>query len=126
MVPWSPPQPNWNPWTNCNIDEGPLAYVSIVHSKIGNFREFILISHKYSKTGLKQSLERIPKIGFLDQLLLTASQKYCRMLHSAILLTCIKPTSVFKTFVLSIFEWPFKTGFTVALKYIFSMLKIHD
>ena len=29
--------------------------------------------------------------------------------HSAILSTYIK----FKTFVLSIFEWPFKTGFTV-------------
>ncbi|PSN52665.1 Dosage compensation regulator [Blattella germanica] len=25
VVPWSPPQPNWNPWTGCNIDEGPLA-----------------------------------------------------------------------------------------------------
>ncbi|XP_046383681.1 dosage compensation regulator [Ischnura elegans] len=25
VVPWSPPQPNWNPWKNCNIDEGPLA-----------------------------------------------------------------------------------------------------
>ncbi|GFY61130.1 ATP-dependent RNA helicase A, partial [Trichonephila inaurata madagascariensis] len=25
VVPWSPPQPNWNPWTSCNIDEGPLA-----------------------------------------------------------------------------------------------------
>ncbi|XP_055947285.1 ATP-dependent RNA helicase A-like isoform X2 [Argiope bruennichi] len=25
VVPWSPPQSNWNPWTSCNIDEGPLA-----------------------------------------------------------------------------------------------------
>ncbi|XP_031346479.1 dosage compensation regulator isoform X1 [Photinus pyralis] len=25
VIPWSPPQPNWNPWTACNIDEGPLA-----------------------------------------------------------------------------------------------------
>ena len=25
VVSWSPPQPNWNPWTGCNIDEGPLA-----------------------------------------------------------------------------------------------------
>ncbi|XP_046672255.1 ATP-dependent RNA helicase A isoform X2 [Homalodisca vitripennis] len=25
VVSWSPPQPNWNPWTACNIDEGPLA-----------------------------------------------------------------------------------------------------
>ncbi|NXE75340.1 DHX9 helicase, partial [Cochlearius cochlearius] len=25
VVPWSPPYSNWNPWTSCNIDEGPLA-----------------------------------------------------------------------------------------------------
>ena len=38
-----------------------------------------------------------------------AGQTYCKMLkgqHSAILLT-------FTTFVLSIFEWPLKTGFSV-------------
>ncbi|XP_054273843.1 ATP-dependent RNA helicase A-like isoform X1 [Macrosteles quadrilineatus] len=29
VVSWSPPQPNWNPWTGCNIDEGPLATVSM-------------------------------------------------------------------------------------------------
>ena len=34
--------------------------------------------------------------------------------HSAILLTFIKVTFAIKTFVLSIFEWPFYTGFTVA------------
>ena len=33
--------------------------------------------------------------------------------HSAILLTCTKLQLVFKTFVLSIFEWPLKTGLTV-------------
>ena len=33
--------------------------------------------------------------------------------HSAILLTFIKLPVVIKTFVLSIFEWPFYTGFTV-------------
>ena len=33
--------------------------------------------------------------------------------HSAILSTFIKLAFVIKTFVLSIFEWPFYTGFTV-------------
>ncbi|XP_033127174.1 ATP-dependent RNA helicase A-like isoform X2 [Anneissia japonica] len=28
-VSWSPPQANWNPWSNCNIDEGPLAYMTL-------------------------------------------------------------------------------------------------
>jgi len=30
IVSWSPPLPNWNPWTNCNIDEGPLATVILL------------------------------------------------------------------------------------------------
>ena len=68
----------------------------------------------YSKTCLKQPLKRKTKIGFQDRLSLNAGQKYCRMLpweHSAILLTFIKLQFVIKTFVLSIFEWPFYTGF---------------
>ena len=36
--------------------------------------------------------------------------------HSAILSTFIKVPVVSKTFVLSIFEWPFHTGFTVFAK----------
>ena len=70
----------------------------------------------YSKTCLKRLLSKITKMGFQDQLLLNAGQKYCRMLqgeHSAILSTCIELPHGFKTFVLSIFEWPLKTGFTV-------------
>ena len=57
-----------------------------------------------------------PKIGFQDPLLLNAGQKYCRKLpmeHSPILSTFIKLPIVFKTFVLSNFEWLLKTGFTV-------------
>ena len=47
------------------------------------------------------------EIGFQDQLLLNAGQKYCRMLqmeHSAIFLTFIKLPVVIKTFILSIFD----------------------
>lgn len=29
VIPWSPPQQNWNPWTSCNIDEGPLSQMSL-------------------------------------------------------------------------------------------------
>ena len=70
----------------------------------------------YSKTCLKLPLKKKTNIGFQDRLSLNAGQKYCRMLqgeHSAILSTSIKLPVVFKTFVLSIFEWPLKTGFTV-------------
>ncbi|XP_064458368.1 ATP-dependent RNA helicase A protein-like isoform X2 [Ornithodoros turicata] len=29
VVPWSPPQQNWNPWISCNIDEGPMATLTL-------------------------------------------------------------------------------------------------
>ena len=57
-----------------------------------------------------------PNIGFQDQISLNAGQKYCRMLqaeHSAILSTFIKLAFIIKIFVLSVFEWLLKTGFTV-------------
>ena len=60
-----------------------------------------LQSALYSKTCFSNR----PKIGFQDQLSLSAGQKYCRMLqreHSAILSTSIKLPFIFKTFVLSI------------------------
>ena len=37
----------------------------------------------------------------------------CSVEHYTILLTCIKLSNGFTTFVLSIFEWPHKTSFTV-------------
>ena len=70
---------------------------------------------KCSKTCVKQPLSKRQKIYFQDQLLLKAGQKYCRMVHSAILLTFIKLQLVIKIFVLNIFEWPFYTGFAVLL-----------
>ena len=74
------------------------------------------IKFTYSKTCLKGPLSKRLKIGFHNQLSLNAGQKYFRMLqgeHSAILSTFIKLTCVIKICVLSIFEWPLKTGFTV-------------
>lgn len=29
VIPWSPPQPNWNPWNASNIDEGYLSTASL-------------------------------------------------------------------------------------------------
>ena len=69
-----------------------------------------------TQTCVKQPLSKRPKIVLQDKLLLNAGQKYCRMRqgeHSAILLTFIKLPVVIKTFILSIFEWLFYTGFTV-------------
>ena len=59
-------------------------------------------------------------MGFQDLkvLSLNADQKYCKMLqgeHSAILSNFIKVPYVINTFVLFIFEWSLKTGFTVLI-----------
>ena len=42
------------------------------------------------------------------------SNAECSVEHSAVVLTCIKLPHGFKTFVLSIFEWPLMTGITVS------------
>lgn len=33
VISWCPPTQNWNPWSNCNIDEGPLAHVILFRFK---------------------------------------------------------------------------------------------
>ena len=45
----------------------------------------------------------------------------CSREHSAILLTFIKLPFVNKTFVLSIFEWQFYTGFTVCVSFLYGL-----
>ena len=65
-------------------------------------------SKDYSKTCIKRPLSKRPKVGFQDKLSLNAGQKYCRMLQ---LLTFIKLLFVIKIYDLSIFKWPFYTGF---------------
>ena len=71
----------------------------------------------YNKICLKWALKKkTKKIGFQDQLSLNTGQiiAECSLLeHSAILSTFIKLPFVLKTFVLSFFKWPLKTGFTV-------------
>ena len=69
----------------------------------------------YSKTCVKRSLSKRSKIIFKTNYRLMQVKKYCRMLqeHSAMLLTFIKLPFVITIPVLSIFKWPFYTGFTV-------------
>ena len=83
-----------------------LVVPSILHSHLNDIQQNLL----------KRPLSKRQKIAFQDQLLLNAGQRYFRMLqgeHSAIILTFIKLPFVIKIFILSIFEWPFYTGFTV-------------
>ena len=91
---------------------------SYISNNICSLHVYYLHSYMYSKTCVKWPLSKIPKIEYQDQLSPNAGQKYCRMFqgeHSAILSTFIKLQFVIKIFVLSIFEWPFYTGFTVII-----------
>ena len=60
---------------------------------------------------VKRPLSNRPEIGFQDQLSLNAGQKYCSILQY------FRPSLSYhlslRYFLLSIFEWPFYTGFTV-------------
>ena len=81
----------------------------------------------YSKTCLKRPVKKHTKIYFQDRLMLNAGQKYCRMLqreHSAILSTFINLPFVIKIFVLSFFEWPLNTGFTVPIQFL-AIVPVH-
>ena len=64
---------------------------------------------KFSKTCLKRPLKKNTKNGFQYLISLNEGE------HSAIVLTCIILPNDFKPFVLSIFEWPLKAGFTVSV-----------
>ena len=49
--------------------------------------------------------------------------EYSPLEHSAIILTFVKLPFVIKFFVLSIFEWPLKTGFIIVTKHNESTVK---
>ena len=74
---------------------------------------------KYSKTCLKRPLKKEDQNWFSRPIIAYCRSKVLQNApreHSTILWTCIKLPSVFETFVLSVFEWPLKAGFTVDRK----------
>ena len=72
----------------------------------------------YSKTCVKRPLSKRPKIVFKTnyRLMQIKSIAMFQGEHSAILSTFIKLLFVIKISVMSIFERPFRTGFTVYIK----------
>ena len=126
-------------WSNSINQDQPAPYravwswITLFTIPILHFTNFIRQSNGlvqvlgYSKTCLKQPLKKKTNFFFQDPLSLNAGQKYCRMLqgkHSAILSTFIKLPFDIKIFVLSFFEWPLKTGFTVVLSYTYSSIAL--
>ena len=108
--------------SNHKSDQAPLDTCEstckelLLHMQYQNFMSLHIQSELFLSGHSKRA-----KIGFHDQLLLNAGQKYCRMLkgeHFAILLPFIKLPFVIQILVLSIFEWPIKTSFTVHVHYL--------
>ena len=70
-------------------------------------------------SSMKRPLHPLKTISFLKTnyrlMQVKRIAEYSKGEHSAILLTFIKLPFVIKIFVLSIYEWPFYTGFTVWL-----------
>ena len=124
-------------WMNLSLEKIKCMYIpnfnmlSLWKGKVAFI--YVLLVLTTIVTYSKMALSKRPKIVFQDQLSLNAGQKYCRVLqldhqnapmgtleHFAILLTFIK----IPIFVLSIFEWPFYTGFIVSLN-LFTILIFH-
>ncbi|XP_034477717.1 dosage compensation regulator isoform X2 [Drosophila innubila] len=55
VIPWAPPQPNWNAWHACNIDEGDLATKSIDSLSMDYERE--LLNRRQNDAEYRQFLE---------------------------------------------------------------------
>ena len=104
----------WTQYLNINVIALEYVHLSVYTYLMGAVS--LVITVKPVLTGYSKR----PKIGFQDQLSLYAGQKYCRMLqgeHSAILSTFIKLPFAINTFILSIYQLPLKTGFTVSEVY---------
>ena len=74
------------------------------------------VAVQYSKTCVKRPLSKRPKIGFKTNYCLMQVKSIAECYKRNILQyvsTFSKLPFVIKIFVLSIFEWPFYTGFTV-------------
>ena len=75
-------------------------------------------NNKYSKTCVKRPLSKRPKIGFQDQLLLNAGQKYCRCSKASIL-QFFRPSLSYHLSLRSMFFLFLSGHFTQLLLYIY-------
>lgn len=93
VVSWSPPQPNWNPWTSCNIDEGPLAAMTLPAISEGLKTEY---DHKMENDAtLKKMLEGrqdLPVYQFKEEILSAIQQNNTVIIRGAT--GCGKTTQV--------------------------------
>ncbi|VUZ52576.1 unnamed protein product, partial [Hymenolepis diminuta] len=74
LVSWSPPIPNWNPWTACNIDQGPEAYQSLTKISQTFKREYEERINSRSYISIKSECEALPVANYVNQILNTIAK----------------------------------------------------
>ncbi|XP_036319042.1 dosage compensation regulator isoform X2 [Rhagoletis pomonella] len=70
VIPWAPPQPNWNAWNACNIDEGYLATASL--EDLCNDLEVTSKDKKMNNTELQKFIdfrERLPIAAMRNEIM---------------------------------------------------------
>ncbi|KGL99604.1 ATP-dependent RNA helicase A, partial [Charadrius vociferus] len=70
VVPWSPPHSNWNPWTSCNIDEGPLANLTPEQISMDLKSDFMYrLEQDQELQRIQQEREALPVKNFESEIL---------------------------------------------------------
>ncbi|XP_075363970.1 ATP-dependent RNA helicase A isoform X2 [Mycteria americana] len=70
VVPWSPPHSNWNPWTSCNIDEGPLANLTPEQISMDLKSDFMYrLKQDQELQRIQQDREALPVKNFESEIL---------------------------------------------------------
>ncbi|CAK6980770.1 ATP-dependent RNA helicase A, partial [Scomber scombrus] len=70
VIPWSPPQVNWNPWTSSNIDEGPLAFCTPEQIS-GELHDELMyqLEHDDNLQKMLSAREQLPVKQFEDEIM---------------------------------------------------------
>ncbi|XP_012495449.1 PREDICTED: ATP-dependent RNA helicase A isoform X2 [Propithecus coquereli] len=93
VVPWSPPQSNWNPWTSSNIDEGPLAYATPEQISMDLKSELMYqLEQDHDLQAILQERELLPVKKFESEILDAISQNSVVIIRGAT--GCGKTTQV--------------------------------
>jgi HrpA-like RNA helicase len=75
IISWSPPIPNWNTWSACNIDEGPMAKMSsecVSEQLQKEFQDMQKIDTHYQQ--MRGHREQLPVFGCREQIMTAISE----------------------------------------------------
>ncbi|XP_016519565.1 ATP-dependent RNA helicase A isoform X2 [Poecilia formosa] len=93
VVPWSPPQVNWNPWTSSNIDEGPLAYCTPEQISGDLHGELMYqLEHDENLQKILSERQQLPVKQFEEEIMATVEQNPVVIIRGAT--GCGKTTQV--------------------------------